>query len=123
LWSVVDVDEHSGLTEHLRHPRLREVHVAVADLGLRSSEQDAGRQAVGVGNLGRRARTGNRIDRPPLPGDAAEDRLGAVVDPCMLGGCQRPDDVTAAAHAEHERPPRPAEQLLGIGHALISIGR
>ena len=60
---------------------------------------------------------GVRVDRPPLPGDAADDRPRAM-GAAHLGRGERPDHVAAAADAEHERPPRAREQLVGIDHRL-----
>ena len=44
-------------------------------------------------DLAHRPRAGHRIDRPPLPGETADERLGVVVAAHRLRGGQRADDV------------------------------
>ncbi len=76
---------------------------------------------LGVAQLVDAAGAGKRIDRPPLPGDAAEDgvtaeRAGA------LGDGQGADDVAAAADPDREGAAA-GEQLLDAGgRRLVAKG-
>src|SRR4029453_18107001 len=99
------VDEDGLLAEQLRHPRLREQDAAVAHPRRAARSQHARRQPPPALDLSLRARTGRRVDRPALPGDAAKDRASAV-GPARLRGGER------AHHVPTRAPPRPTSQAI-----------
>jgi hypothetical protein len=95
----VGVDQQDGAPEDAGHAALGEAEAAGAR-GLGPGEPDRLVQAlVEPLRLVERARTGQRVDGPPLPGDAAGDgrraqALGEIDDR------ERTDDVAAAADAD-----------------------
>ena len=77
--------------------------------------------SVAVHDLRGGPRPGFRVDRQPLPADAAHH--GVRPQPAAeLGGRQRADDVAAAADAEHERagcaPHGVVERAVGLVQAI-----
>ncbi len=107
------VDQDGRLAEQLGHPALGEAEAARAR-GIGPGQRDGRMQRLGAGHLVEAPRTRERVDRAPLPGQAAEDgrraaRLG------HRGGRKRAHDVTAAADPQAQDPGRAAEGLLRRG--------
>jgi hypothetical protein len=100
----VHVNENRLNAEQTGHPRFREQNVAAADLGVGSRCQHTRRDLGGVLDLLGAPGARHRVDRPALPRDTADDRVGAVIQAAVLGGRERADDVTAAADPQYERP-------------------
>lgn len=63
------------------------------------------------------ARPGERVDRTPLPGEAAEDGLAAE-RPEVLGDDQRAGDVAAAADPQDQRALEVGQTSAGIAAPL-----
>jgi hypothetical protein len=111
----VRIDQQHPLAQEARHVGFGEHDVAGMRLGRR--RHDAAGQRLGVLDLLDAAGTGARIDHAPLPGHAAEHRLGALVEAAGLGGRERAHHVAASAHSDHERPTCAGHQCLRIRHA------
>ena len=110
-------DQDRRLTQELGHPGFGEIHVAVAHPGPGAGQQNAWRELLGVLDLLHAARPRDRIDRPPLPGQTAQDRLRIRRTRRPNSAVARaPDDVAAAPHSDHQWPARPAQGGLGINH-------
>jgi hypothetical protein len=106
----VRVDQDRRLAEQRRHAAFGELE-ATGPARLRPGERDRLVQHAHAGDVREPPRTGERVDDPALPGQAAEDRLGAAGgrDPC---GRQRADDISAAADADAERAARAPQDVL-----------
>ena len=104
--SAVDVDQHRRAAQVRGHPRLREEHVAAAHPGVGPGEQDARGELPRGLDLVDAARAGHGIDRPALPGEPTQQRLGVVVEAHRLAGGQGADHVSPAAHPDHQGPAR-----------------
>jgi hypothetical protein len=109
------VHEHRLLAEQRGHPRLGEQHAAPAHARLAGGGQDARGEPARPLDLGLGTRAGLRVDRPPLPADAAHDRVRSVCAARLCRG-ERAHHVAAPAYAEHERPPGGGEQSVGVDH-------
>ena len=108
--------------EELGHPRLGEEHVPVAQPGVGAGQQNPGCELLGARDLGRATGPRHGVERPALPGQAAEHGLAPVVQPDQLGGRQRAHDVAPAPHADHQRAPGTTQQQLGVTHPLVVPG-
>ncbi len=104
----VRVHEQHGLAGHARHVRLGEQEAARPARGGRG-ERGRGVQRLGAGQLVEAPRPGQRIDRAPLPRDAAEagPQAGGLGG---AGGAERSDDVAAAADADAQDGPGAGEE-------------
>jgi hypothetical protein len=71
-------------------------------------------QRPDAGDLVEPARAGERVDRAPLPGQAADDGLGARGGR-DAGGRERADDVAAAADADAQDARGALQELRGRG--------
>ena len=111
----VRIHEQNPLAEEVRHVRLGEHHFT--RVRVRIGGQHAVRQPLAALDLVQGARPGLRVDHAPLPGHAAQHRLGTVVDAARLGCGEGSHNVAAPAHAHHKRPAGRGHQRLGIDHA------
>ena len=107
---VGDVDEHGRGAEVLGDVGFGEAH-SLRRRGVGPGQHRVASERVGADDLAHRPRSGNGVDRQPLPGDAAEDerrgeRLAAPAER------ERADDVAAAADPEHQYPSRPRDALV-----------
>jgi hypothetical protein len=93
------------------HARLGEAKAARA-ARVRPGQADDVVEALGEAlRLVERARPRDGVDRPPLPGDPADD--AARAQPLgQVGGGQRADDVSAAADADAENPRGAAQEAV-----------
>ena len=96
------VEQQDGLAEVAGHVRLGEAKAAGPG-GVRAGEGGVRVQRLRRGQLVDAPRTGQRVDRPALPGQPADDRRRAE-RLRQLGDDERADDVTAAADADGEDP-------------------
>lgn len=108
----VGVDEHDERAEQGRHVRLREQEAAGAG-GLGAGERDGGVDHLGAGQLVDAAGARQRVDRTPLPADAADDGVAAEGAAALRDG-EGADDVAAAADADREGATA-AEDLFDAG--------
>ena len=77
-------------------------------------------QRPGTGDLVQPPRAGQRIDRPPLPGQAADHGVG----PQRAGGLRRgkrADDIAPSADADDEDPLSGGDQTHPLAAALRSL--
>ena len=69
-------------------------------------EQDARGELPRAPRSRRRGAGRARVDRPALPGEPTQQRLGVVVEAHRLAGGQGADHVSPAAHPDHQGPAR-----------------
>jgi hypothetical protein len=94
----VRVDQHGLRTRGAGDVRLAE-QKATGAARVRAAERDRRVQRLGADHLCEQARPRDRVDRPALPGEPADDGFAAE----QLSSRERADDVPAAADAHDQR--------------------